>query len=254
MPKLFVLRQRLGLPVAFAAFAACPALEPAGAMETLGCGPFAHELLPAASPSPYPSALERAKWITQAVKSTHHSLLFFGDSLTEGWDGAVWEGSLAARGALNAGVSGDRTENLLWRLQNGNLAGPPPNAAVLLIGTNDLAAGRSPELAADGIRAVLEALRQHFPDTRILLLGLLPREEDASALLRTATTRVNRLIQECADGEHIVYANIGDVLLDNRGRLTSAIAPDGLHFTAHGYELLASRLNPELDRLLSPSR
>jgi len=86
------------------------------------------------------------------------------------------------------------------------------------------------------------------------LLGLLPREEDASAPLRTATTRVNRLIRECADGEHIVYADIGDVLLDNRGRLTSAIAPDGLHFTAHGYELLASRLNPELDRLLSPSR
>ena len=170
------------------------------------------------------------------------------------WDGAVWEGNLASRGALNAGVSGDRTENLLWRLQNGNLDGPPPNAAVLLIGTNDLAAGRSPELAADGIRAVLEALRQHFPNTRILLLGLLPREEDASALLRTATTRVNRLIQECADGEHIVYANIGDVLLDNRGRLTSTIAPDGLHFTAHGYELLASRLNPELDRLLSPPR
>ena len=158
MRKLLVLRQRLGLPVALAAFAACPALEPAGAMEALGCGPFAREPLPAASPSPYPSAHERAKWITQAVKSTYHPLLFFGDSLIEGWDGAVWEVSLAARGALNAGVSGDRTENLLWRLQNGNLAGPPPHAAVLLIGTNDLAAGRSPELAAAGIRAVLEAL------------------------------------------------------------------------------------------------
>jgi beta-glucosidase len=236
------------------AFAVCTALEPAGAAESIGCGPFAHEPLPAASPSPYASALERAKWISQAVRSTHHSLLFFGDSLTEGWDGAVWEGSLASRGALNAGVSGDRTENLLWRLQNGNLAGPPPNAALLLIGTNDLAAGRSPELTADGIRAVLGVLRRHFPDTRILLLGLLPREEDASALLRTAATRVNRLIRECADGEHIVYADIGDVLLDSRGQLIPAIAPDGLHFTAHGYELLASRLNRELDRLLSPAR
>ena len=236
MRKLLVLGQRLGLPVALAVLAACTALETAGAAESVGCGPFAHEPLPATSPSPYPSALERAKWISQVVRSTRHSLLFFGDSLTEGWDKAAWEGSLAPRGALNAGVSGDRTENLLWRLQNGNLAGPPPNAAVLLIGTNDLAAGRSPELAADGIRAVLEALRQHFPDTRILLLGLLPREEDASAPLRTATTRVNRLIRECADGDHIVYADIGDVLLDNRGQLTSAIAPDGLHFTAHGYE------------------
>lgn len=255
MRKLLVLRQHLGSSVPLAAaFAACMALGPAGRAETVACGPFAHERLPTASPSPYPSAVERAKWISQAVRSTHYSLLFFGDSLTEGWDEAVWEASLASRGALNAGVSGDRTENLLWRLQNGNLAGPPPNVAVVLIGTNDLAAGRSPELAADGIRAVLEALRQHFPDTRILLLGLLPREEAATAPLRTAATRVNRLIRECADGEHIVYAEIGDVLLDDRGRLISAIAPDGLHFTAHGYELLASRLNPELDRLLRAAR
>ena len=85
-------------------------------------------------PSPYPSKLERLNWINQAVKSSRYSILFFGDSLTEGWDAAVWERSLASRGALNAGVSGDRTDHLLWRLQHGNLAGPEPRAVVLLIG------------------------------------------------------------------------------------------------------------------------
>src|SRR5215472_16748729 len=114
------------------------------------------------------------------------------DSLTEGWDAEVWKRTLASRGALNAGVSGDRTDHLLWRLQHGNLAGPQPKAVVLLIGTNDLAYGRSPELTADGIRANLERLRQRLPEARILLLGLLPREESPSAPLRLEVAQVNR--------------------------------------------------------------
>jgi len=237
-----------------AALTVCISLAPVCAAEAVRCGPFANERLSTPIPSPYPSALERAKRISQAVKSSLYSVIFFGDSLTEGWDATVWDRSLASRGALNAGVSGDRTDNLLWRLQNGNLAGPPPKAVVLLIGTNDLAYGRSPELTADAIRTTLETLRQHFPEAQILLLGLLPREESATARLRVATTKVNHLIPECADGKHIVYADIGDVLLDSSGRLIAAIAPDGLHFTARGYSLLASRLDSELDRLLSPVR
>jgi beta-glucosidase len=237
-----------------AALTACISLGPACAAEAVGCGPFAHERLPNPMPSPYTSALERAKWISQAVKSSLYSVIFFGDSLTEGWDATVWDRNLASRGALNAGVSGDRTENLLWRLQNGNLAGPPPKAVVLLIGTNDLAYGRSPELTADAIRITLETLRQHFPEAQILLLGLLPREEMPTAPLRVATTEVNYLIRDCADGQRIFYADIGSVLLDGEQHLTSAISPDELHFTARGYSLLASRLDPELDRLLGPTR
>jgi lysophospholipase L1-like esterase len=125
---------------------------------------------------------------------------------------------------------------------------------VLLIGTNDLSAGRSLELAADGIRTTLETLRQHFPEARILLLGLLPREEMPTAPLRVATTKVNHLIRDCADGQHIFFADVGNVLLDGEERLTSVISPDGLHFTARGYSLIASRLDPELDRLLCPAR
>ena len=236
------------------ALAVCTSLGSACATEALQCGPFAHEKFPAPVPSPYSSALERVKHINQAVKSTRYSIIFLGDSLTEGWDAVVWERTLASRGALNAGVSGDRTDHLLWRLRNGNLAGSPPKAVVLLIGTNDLAYGRSPALTADGIRANLDELQQHFPDTRMLLLGLLPREASPTARLRVETTKVNRLIRDCADGQHVFFADIGDVLLDGNGQLTVAISPDGLHFTARGYWLLASRLDPELDRLLRPAR
>ena len=142
------MRHNLG-PVLATALAAFSYLEPASVAETLRCAKFSREELPAPMPPPYPSALERLKWINQTVKSARYSILFFGDSLTEGWDAKVWERSLAPRGALNAGVAGDRTDHLLWRLQHGNLAGPQPKAVVLLIGTNDLAYGRSPELTAD---------------------------------------------------------------------------------------------------------
>ena len=84
---------------------------------------------------------------------------------------------MAWRGVLNAGIGGDATEELLWRLQNGNLEGLPPELVVLLIGSNDLARGRTPELTAKGIRADLLMLRQRLPDAKILLLALWPRED-----------------------------------------------------------------------------
>jgi len=151
---------------------------------------------------------------------------------------------------LNAGISGDFTDHILWRLEHGNLAGPPPKAVILLIGTNDLAAHRSPDLTAEGIRANLVLLRKRLPEARILLLGLLPREQSPGAPLRRAAAEVNRLIRDCADGEHIVYAEIGDVLLDSRGRLGATVSPDWLHFNERGYALLTSRLEPVLDQVL----
>jgi len=166
----------------------------------------------------------------------------------------VWNQYLAPRGALNAGVSGDRTDHLLWRLEHGNLAGAQPKAVVLLIGTNDLAYGRSPARTADGIRANLEVLRRRLPEARILLVGLLPREEVPSAPLRIEVARVNELIRNCADDQNVFYAEIGDVLLASDGLLSAAISPDQLHFTARGYALLAASLAPELDRVLSAER
>jgi beta-glucosidase len=225
--------------------------SPAGASEMLRCARFEQGELPTPVPSPYPSAIERADRISHAVKSARYPVLFFGDSLTEGWDTTVWKDYLAPRGVLNAGVSGDRTDNLLWRLEHGNLAGLQPKVVVLLIGTNDLAYGRSPSYTADGIRANLEVLRQHLSEARILLLGLLPREAVPSAPLRTEVAQVNRLIRDCADDQHIFYAEIGDVLLTSDGLLSAEVSPDQLHFTARGYALLVARFEPELDRLLS---
>ena len=119
-----------------------------------------------------------------------------------------------------------------------------------MIGTNDLGHGRPPEQAAEGIRANLLYLRQQLPNARILLLGLLPRSASPDAGLRRKVAAVNNLIQSCGDNRTIVYADIGRVLLDPQGRLTPAIAPDQLHFSRQGYELLAPRLDALIDGIL----
>ena len=221
------------------------------AADILSCAQFTQEGAPQPIARGDRRGLERLERINQAVKNTPHSVLFLGDSLTEGWDPTLWERSLAPRGVLNAGISGDFTDHILWRLEHGNLAGPPPTAVILLIGTNDLAAHRSPELTADGIRANLVLLRERLPEARILLLGLLPREQYPDAPLRRAAAQVNNLVRDCADGEHILYAEIGDVLLDSDGRLSEALSPDWLHFSGHGYALLAASLEPVLDHVLA---
>src|SRR5579884_3455486 len=112
----------------------------AASAETLPCGRFSQEPLPAPEPRSANWPLRRLATIEAALKSEPYRVLFLGDSLVEhfhiGAGAPVWQAQMAPRGVLDAGVSGDRTEHLRWRLDNGNLAGPAPQAAILLIGTN----------------------------------------------------------------------------------------------------------------------
>jgi lysophospholipase L1-like esterase len=241
-----------------AALALLPLLVPLSAEAQLRCGPFTAAALDPPAPREQSWAIASFDRINAEVKSQPYRVLFLGDSITERWNlelwGAkpVWDANMAPRGVLDAGVSADRTEHLLWRLDHGNLAGPPPSGVIVLIGTNDLAHGRPPELAAEGIRAVLLRLRQKLPQTRILLLGLWPRGATPDDPLRREVGMVNSLIKTCADGEAIVYADIGGVLLQPNGVLTRAISPDLLHFSGAGYERLAPRLDPLIDQLVGP--
>jgi len=222
----------------------------------LRCGPF--DSWPPAKPEPREAAtpVARSHRIDIAVKTQPYRVLFLGDSITERWAEplwgakAVWDANMPQRGVLNAGVSGDRTEHLRWRLGHGNLDGPVPKGVVLLIGTNDLGHGRPPMEAAEGIRQTLIELRAKLPSSRILLLGLWPRGATADDYLRKGTVAVNRLISTCADSA-IAYADIGGVLLEPGGILSKAVSPDLLHFTAAGYRRLAPRLDPLIDKLES---
>jgi lysophospholipase L1-like esterase len=223
------------------------------AQSTVPCGAFTQDRIASPEPREAAPAVARFDRIKVDVGTQPYRALFLGDSLVERFDQQVWQQHMAPRGVLNSGVNGDRTEHLLWRLKHGNLAGPPPAGFIVLIGTNDLTnggSGRPPELAAEGIRANLLYLRQQLPNARIVLLGLLPRSASPDAGLRRKVAAVNSLIQSCGDNRTIVYADIGGVLLDAQGRLTPAIAPDQLHFSRQGYELLAPRLDALIDGIL----
>jgi lysophospholipase L1-like esterase len=175
--------------------------------------------------------------------------LFLGDSLTEGFDREVWEQHMAPRGVLNAGIGGDRTDHLRWRLEHGNLDGPPPHGIVLLIGTNDLGYEWPPAVAAEGIRATLLKLRQRVPGAGILLLALWPREDIPRIVERHEIAAVNRMIETCADGSTIRYADLGGLLLGPDGRLLTGISTDRLHFNTQGYTRLTPALDREIDGL-----
>jgi len=222
------------------------------------CGAFTSEPLDPPAPRTDPGVVSTFNRINVAVKTQPYRALYVGDSITERWQlplwdaKPVWDANMVPRSVLNAGVSGDRTEHVLWRLDHGNLDGPPPKGVILMIGTNDLGHGRSPELAAQGIRAILIRLREKLPNSRILLQGLWPRGASPADPLREEVGAVNRLIQTCADGTTIVYADIGGVLLEPNGQLTRGTSPDLLHFTGAGYERVAPKLDPLIDRLIGP--
>jgi beta-glucosidase len=237
------------------AFAVFFAALPAHAQTQLRCGPFINYAPAAPAPRVDFWAVKSGERINAQVKTMPYRVLFFGDSIIERWllplwdAKPVWDANMPQRGVLNAAVSGDRTENLRWRLEHGNLDGPAPKGVILLIGTNDLATGRQPAEAAEGVRAALTRLRDQLPTTRILLLGLTPRDATADDPLRLAVVATNKLIQTCA-GNQITYADIGGVLLDASGVLSKDLSPDLLHFNGAGYQRLVPKLDPLIDRLV----
>src|SRR6266567_1559421 len=131
-------------------------------------------------------------------------ILFIGDSITQGWEGEgkeVWAKYYAHRNAVNLGIGGDRTQHVLWRLDNGNLNGLKPKAAVLMIGTNNSnGEDNTVDQIADGVTAIVKKLREKLPQTRVLLLAIFPRGENPSPQ-RGKVLQVNQILQKLADNQ-----------------------------------------------------
>ncbi|WGL18401.1 glycoside hydrolase family 3 N-terminal domain-containing protein [Microbulbifer bruguierae] len=197
---------------------------------------------------------ERFQRNQQRLAEGNVDLLMLGDSITEGWEKegkSVWENFYADRNAVNLGYGGDRTENLLWRLQNGELDGIQPKAGVVLIGTNNTGHRlEDPALTAAGIRAVLEELRARQPQMKILLLSIFPRDPKPGTPMRRVNQGINDIIEEFADGEHIFYQEIYREFLQDDGELSTEIMPDYLHLSESGYQIWAEAMEPTLSRLL----
>lgn len=179
-------------------------------------------------------------------------LLFIGDSITAGWEGAgkdVWEKFYGKRKAMNAGIGGDRTQHILWRLENGNIDGITPKAAVLMIGTNNSGTNTSEQIA-DGVKAIVAKLRQELPTTKVLVLAIFPRGADKNDERRKVNEGANKIIAKLADNKSVYYLDIGPKFLESDGTLSKEIMPDLLHLSPAGYEIWAESIEPKVAQLL----
>ncbi|MFO0867156.1 MAG: GDSL-type esterase/lipase family protein [Gemmataceae bacterium] len=145
---------------------------------------------------------------------------------------------------------GDRTEHVLWRLQNGELDNIKPKAMVLMIGTNNTGANKAEQIS-DGIEAIVKHVRKTSPDTKILLLAVFPRGEKAEKnAAREKINAINKTIAKLDDGKNVKYLDIGNRFLKDGGMLTKDIMPDFLHLSPAGYEIWAQAILPTVTELV----
>lgn len=186
--------------------------------------------------------------LLEAKGRTDAKVVFLGDSITEAWRIApAWQTSFGRYAALDLGISGDLTQNLLWRIEQGELDGIKPKAAVVMIGVNNLAGGFTAEQTAAGVRAVVGAVRTRLPDAFLLLIEVLPAHHDPGDPLRTKISDCNRILEGLADGAHVLVRDFGPLMLEADGTIAKETMRDFLHPTPAGYERLSQAVAPLLE-------
>ena len=210
--------------------------------------------------------VKRHESFNEISKKGEAQLVFLGDSITQGWEGngkEVWAKTWAPYKAANFGIGGDRTEHVIWRLQNGNFDGLNPKLIVLMIGTNntghqgrpakehgDVVYTSSAEQTAEGVKMILDILGKKMPQTKVLLLGIFPRGATKDDPMRKQNAATNNLISGFADGKRISYMDIGSTFLQPDGTLPKEIMPDLLHLNARGYQMWADAIEGKVKELM----
>ena len=209
--------------------------------------------------------------LLEKAKQGRIDVYFEGDSITRRWGTSDeqykhflrnWQENFFGWNAADFGWGGDRTQNILWRLNNGELDNVKPKIIVLLAGTNNVG-NNSPQRKDDprndpgvrditrGIKAILDVCSRKAPSATIVLLGIFPRNDNM--LVMPIIDEINRRIAKFADGKKIRYLNINDRLADNDGKLREGmVTKDGLHLDLKGYQVWADALKPVFTELLGP--
>jgi len=202
--------------------------------------------------------MPRHKAVLDRIAQGNVDLLMVGDSITHGWENsgkATWDKYYASRNAANLGFSGDRTEHVLWRLQNGEIDNIHPKLAVVMIGTNNSGGDQyTPEQIADGIKAIVCTLRTKLPDTKVLVLSIFPRGDSNAVAQRAKNAKASELASKLADGKMIFFLDINKTFLNEKGELTREVMPDLLHPQEKGYQLWAAAMEPTIVELMGETK
>jgi lysophospholipase L1-like esterase len=213
---------------------------------------------PGATAEPRDAAwLKRHEGFVAEAKNGGIDVLFVGDSITDAWRTepalAIWKERFAPLKAANFGISGDRTQHVLWRLRNGELQGITPKVLVLLIGTNNIGQARPepPASAVAGIKAILKEVKDRSPRTKMLLIAVFPRGEKPDHPHRAAVKEINTSIKSLDDGgKSVRYLDIEEKFVEPDGTISKEIMPDFLHLSGKGYAIWADAIREPLVELL----
>lgn len=213
----------------------------------------------------------------KSVKAGNYDLVLIGDSITHTIgdmnDGkyapnqAVWKRHFEPRHAINLGMNGQRTEEILWNLQNGQLEfAKSPKVAMLLIGTNNsddrnFSRTHTPEQIFAATKAIVELIRQRHPRTKILVLRIFPRGGDtekgvsppafnSSAKCIETCRRAGELTAQLADGRHVFWLDVNHVFLRPDGTINTELMWDLLHPSPAGTEAWVQAVEPTLAKLM----
>ena len=191
--------------------------------------------------------------INDRVRQGNADLIFIGDSITQSWEDSgkeVWQKYYGSRKPANIGISGDQTQHVLWRLENGNIDGISPKIAVIMIGTNNSNADEyTAQEIGDGVIAVCNKMREKLPKTKVLLLAIFPRGQTPSAQ-REKNAEASEIASKIADGKMIHYLDIGEKFLQQDKSISADIMPDYLHLSPKGYQIWAEAIEPKLVELM----
>jgi lysophospholipase L1-like esterase len=213
-------------------------------------------VIPATQPSNGYIWIDRHNAVLKIKAELNPDLVFIGNSITHAWGGApegkpktgeaVLKKAFAGHRILNLGFGSDRTQQVLWRLDNGELEGLKPKWVVINIGTNNTSDGNTAEEIMDGIKAVCERVKKQTPDAKIILMAIFPREASPTCPRRKLINEINVKIAEYAKANGFDNPDIGAKFLDAEGNIQKALMPDYCHPVAKGYEFWAEVIKPLL--------
>ena len=190
--------------------------------------------------------LEKRNEIVDGPKE--YDVVMVGDSITHRWEREGGEGrALFAEirktyKVLNLGIGGDRTQHVLWRLQNGDLEGYKAKMFTVMIGTNN--GGRDPAGIAEGVKRIVGLIRAKHPEAKVVLMPIFPRGAKPDDRNRVANGKVNEIIRGLADGKDVRWLDFNDKFLEPDGTLTKNVMNDLLHPNENGYRIWWENMEP----------